>query len=182
MIMAKSNSFFIRANVKADSGGAFNQTEIDLGAFVNLGVKSSTLLRIHNVAIAIQDGTEAGGMTPELAIYSTAVPGACIAYQLTTESQTDLLGAYDKAVVASGSLTCYGDSTSTAHPQAMSHDSDVLPQHGTTGYLIGVDTLYLASEMGGTLTSGSATVSIIMECTLESATQASATALALSQQ
>lgn len=180
--MAKSDSFFIRASVDANSSGAFTQTEIDLGSFVNLGVSKSTLLRIHNVVVSIQDGTVDAGMTPEGVLYSTSVPGACIAYQLTTEGQSDLIGAFDKAVVASGSLTLYGDSTSTAHPQGMSHHADVLPQKWNKGYLIGVDTLYLASEMGGTLTSGSATVSIIMECTLETATQASATALALSQQ
>jgi len=180
--MAKSDSFFIRANVEADSGGAFNQSEIDLGSFVNLGVKSSTLLRVHNIAVSIQDGTAAAGMTPELAVYSTAVPGANIAYQLTTESRSDMIGAYEKSIIASGSLTCYGDSTSTAHPQAMSHQADVLPQHWTNGYLVGVDSIYLGSEVGGTLTSGDATVSVILECTLETATQASATALALSQQ
>ena len=180
--MAKSDSFFIRANVEADSGGAFNQTEIDLGSFVNLGVKSSTLLRVHNIAVSVQDGTAAAGMTPELAVYSVAVPGANIAYQLTTETQSDMIGAYEKSIIASGSLTCYGDSTSTAHPQAMSHQADVLPQHWTNGYLVGVDSIYLGSEVGGTLSSGAATVSVILECTLETATQASATALALSQQ
>jgi hypothetical protein len=180
--MAKSDSFFIRANVEADSGGAFNQKEIDLGSFVNLGVKSSTLLRIHNIAVAIQDGTEAAGMSPELPLYSTAVPGACVAYQVTTESKGDMIGAFDKSIVASGSLTLLGDSTSTAHGQAISHDADVLPQHWTNGYLIGVDSLFLGSEVGGTISSGDATVTVIMECTLETATQASATALALSQQ
>jgi hypothetical protein len=180
--MAKSDSFFIRANVEADSAGAFNQTEIDLGSYVNLGVSKSTLLRVHNIAVSIQDGTAAAGMTPELPVYSIAVPGATIAYQLTTQSYTDMVGAYEKSIVASGSLTCYGDSTSTAHPQGMSHDADVMPQHWTNGYLIGVDSIFLGAEMGGTLSSGDATVSVILECTLETATQASATALALSQQ
>jgi len=180
--MAKSDSFFIRASVECDSGGNFNQTEIDLGSFVNLGVKSSTLLRIHNIAVAIQDGTPSGGMTPELALYSTVVPGANLAYQLTTESQTDLIGAYEKSIVASGQLTIYGDSTSTAHAMSMSDRADVMPQNWTNGYLIGVDSIFLGSEMGGTLSGGDATVSVILECTLETATQASATALALSQQ
>ena len=180
--MAKKDSFFIRANVEADSAGAFNQTEIDLGSFVNLGVKSSTLLRIHNIAVAIQDGTEAAGMTPEGTLYSIVVPGANIAYQLTTETKGDMVGAFDKSVVASGSLTLYGDSTATAHPQAISHHADVLPQHWSNGYLIGVDSMFLGAEVGGTLASGDATVTVIMECTLETATQASATALALSQQ
>ena len=64
----------------------------------------------------------------------------------------------------------------------MSHQADVFPQHWTKCYLVGVDSIYLGSEVGGTLTSGDATVSVILECTLETATQASATALALSQQ
>ncbi len=59
--MAKSDSFFIRAQSDAASGGAYAQAEIDLGSFVNLGVKSSTLLRIHNVAVQYADGTIAGG-------------------------------------------------------------------------------------------------------------------------
>ena len=48
--MAKSDSFFIRASV-LQTGASYTQAEIDLGSFVNLGTKSSTLLRIHNIAV-----------------------------------------------------------------------------------------------------------------------------------
>ena len=177
--MAKSDSFFIRAAVDVSSD--FNQTEIDLGSFVNLGVSKSTLLRIHNIAVAVQDGTIAS-ITPELPMYSVVVPGAQVFYQLTTQSASDAVGAWEKSIIATGQLTCYGDSTSTAHAGALTHDADVMPQQWTNGYLVGVDTIYLGAESGGTWASGANVVSVILECTLETATQASATALALSQQ
>ncbi len=180
--MAKSDSFFIRAIVEADSGGAFAQTEIDLGSFVNLGVSKSTLLRIHNVAVQFTDGETTSGITPELPIYSIVAGGAKIAWQLTTQTQTDLVAAHDKSVVATGGLNLTGNPNSTAHAIGQSSHMDISPQQWTNGYLIGVDTMYLGTEMGGTLASGSASVAVVLECTLETATQASSTALALSQQ
>jgi len=179
--MAKSDSFFIRAAVDVPTDGSFAQTEIDLGSFVNLGVSKSTLLRIHNIAVAVQDGTIAA-ITPELPLYSDSVPGAQVFYQLTTQSASDAVGAWEKEIIATGQLTCYGNSTSTAHAMSMTHDADVMPQRWTNGYLVGVDSLYLGAESGGTWDSGANVVSVILECTLETATQASATALALSQQ
>ncbi len=179
--MAKSDSFFIRAAVDVDSSGNYAQTEIDLGSFVNLGVSKSTLLRIHNIAVAIQDGTIAS-ITPELPMYSDSVPGAQTYYQLTTQSYSDAVGAWDKSIIATGQLTCFGNSTSTAHAMSMTHDADVMPQRWTNGYLVGVDSIFLGAESGGTWDSGPQVVSVVLECTLENATQASATALALSQQ
>ena len=55
--MAKSDSFFIRAESIVDVTPAFAQTEIDLGSFVNLGVSKSTLLRIHNIQVQYYDST-----------------------------------------------------------------------------------------------------------------------------
>jgi len=175
--MAKSDSFFIRAQVPVDVSPAFAQTEIDLGSFVNLGVSKSTLLRIHNIQVQYSDDTGV-----ELPIYSITVPGTKIGWQLCTQSQTALVVATDKSLVASGSLTLYGDSTSTAHAQGMFEAEDVNPQHWKNGYLIGVDSMFLGSDNGGNLTSGAAEVAIVMECTLETATQAYSTALAISQQ
>ena len=59
---------------------------------------------------------------------------------------------------------------------------DIAPQDWKNGYLVGVDSMFLGIDGNGTATSGNIIVSIVMECTLETATQASATALALSQQ
>ena len=63
-----------------------------------------------------------------------------------------------------------------------SHDFDVAPQMFTNGYLVGVDSLFLGVQQSTTLTSGNLKVAYVMECTLESATQANSVALALSQQ
>jgi len=174
--MAKSDSFFIRAKL-ITAGGAFQQTEIDLGSFVNLGVSKSTIMRIHNVSVQYSDDTSVESM-----IYSITSPGSKVAWQLTTQTQTALVRADDKSLVSSGSLNCYGDPTSSAHPQAMIQDDDVNPQAWTNGYLIGVDSLFLGLDDQGTMGSGETYVAIVIECTLENATQASSVALALSQQ
>ena len=184
--MAKSDSFYIRAQTDAAAGGAYAQTEIDLGSFVNLGVKTSTLLRIHNIAVQYADGTIAGGISPELPMHTTVAGGGKVAFQLTTQSQSSMVSAVDKSLVASGNIQFYGDpagaSGDNAHGISATHDLDVGPQMWRNGYLVGVDTMFLGAEAGGTITSGDSVVSIVLECTLESATQASATALALSQQ
>jgi hypothetical protein len=52
----------------------------------------------------------------------------------------------------------------------------------TNGYLVGVDSLFLAVKQSTALTSGNLKVAYVLECTLESATQANSVALALSQQ
>ena len=184
--MAKSDSFYIRAQTDAVAGGAYAQTEIDLGSFVNLGVKSSTLLRIHNIAVQYCDGTISGGISPELPMHTTTAGGGKVAFQLTTQSQTSLVSAVDKSLVASGNIQFYGDPAGAtgdnAHGISATHDLDVGPQMWRNGYLVGVDSMFLGAEAGGTVSSGDSVVSIVLECTLESATQASATALALSQQ
>ena len=180
--MAKSDSFFIRAQTDAASGGAFAQTEIDLGSFVNLGVKSSTLLRIHNIAVQYADGTTAGGVSPELPMHATAAGGGKVSWQLTTQTQTASISAVDKSFVSGGSLMLYGDPNSTAHGVSASQAIDINPQEWRNGYLVAVDSMFLGAEIGGTVASGDAVVSVVLECTLETATQASSTALALSQQ
>ena len=83
--MAKSDSFFIRAEVDTN-GSTFAQSEIDLGSFVNLGVTKSTLLRIHNIAVQYADGTIAGGVSPELPMHATAAGGGKVSWQLTTQT------------------------------------------------------------------------------------------------
>ena len=179
--MAKSDSFYIRAQV-TQNGTTYAQTEIDNGAFVNLGVKSSTLLRIHNIAVQYADSDGV----------SDAISGASalkIAWQLCTQSQTGLVYADDKSLVASGSLGLYnaqvaedGSASADFATGFVTQDMDVAPQEWRNGYLIGTDSMFLGIDGNGTATSGNVVVSIVMECTLESATQASATALALSQQ
>ncbi len=174
--MAKSDAFYIRSQVTAGSGN-YAQAEIDLGSFVNLGVKSSTLLRIHSVQVAITDGTNA-----ETPPSHTAAFG--IGWQLTTESQTDLVYMNDKSVVASGLMAGFSGEVASGSfaTQYATDQYNLNPSDFMRGYLIGVDSLFLGSECNVTLSTGDYNVDVILECTLENATQASATALALSQQ
>ena len=176
--MAKSDSFYIR--LKATTNGAtYAQEEGDLGSFVNLGVKSSTLLRIHNIQVQIADD---GG--PENPISGVAGASTRIAWQLCTQSQTAMVYADDKSLISSGGITMYpGETGSGVFNTANSvEDFDVNVANWTNGYLVGVDTIFLGVDASGTPASGEAVVSLVLECTLETATQASATALALSQQ
>ena len=173
--MAKSDSFFIRAKVTS-SGVTYVQSEIDLGSFVNLGVSKSTLLRIHNVEPQYLDNSDPSAMI----YYDGGIPGAMLRWQLTTQSQSALVGADDKSFISGG---CYSQASTTGVlVQNADMTADANPQEWKNGYLIGVDTLYFAVDSSATWDSGDIDVNIVMECTLETATQASSTALALSQQ
>lgn len=179
--MAKSDSFFIRAGVTTN-GGTYAQSEIDLGSYVNLGVSKSTLLRVHNIAVQYADSNT----------FSDPLSDAgknMIAFQLTTQSQTALVYATDKSVVASGCIAMYNAQISEDGSAAadfatgfISQDLDVAPQMWTNGYLIGVDSMFLGANLHGALDTGDVVISVVMECTLENATQANSVALALSQQ
>lgn len=177
MDMAKSDSFFIRADVTTNDAN-FVQSEIDLGSYVNLGVSKSTLLRIHNVAISIADDDDPASQAPFLVAANSEEK---ISMQLTTQSQTAIVHASDKSVIASAALFIGNDTATALNASEMTDSLDVLPQMWTNGYLVGVDSLYWAVDCAIAM-NGQATCSIVMECTLESATQANSVALALSQQ
>ena len=179
--MAKSDSVFIRASVTSN-GSTYVESETDLGSYVNLGVSKSTLLRIHNIAVQY---TDAEGVV-------AAISGASalkVGWQLTTQTQTGLVRATNKSLVSSGSLQAYnsqvaedGSASADFATGFITQDLDIAPQDWKNGYLIGVDQLYLGIDQNGTFTSGNIIVALVMEVTLENATQASSVALALSQQ
>ena len=173
--MAKSDSFFIRATVTA-AGTAFSQSEIDLGSFVNLGVKSSTLLRIHNIQADYKDADDPGAYI----YYDGGIPGAQVLWQLCTQSQSDMVYAEDKSYISGGAMK--QASTTGVLVQNADETVNQNPQEWTQGYLVGVDSLFLGAQSSGTWDTGDVRVDVVLECTLENATQASATALALSQQ
>lgn len=161
------DSFIIRKSVTLPNTNAFTQVEIDMGAYVD--ALGSSIVRVHNISVAYSD-TNAG--VPNVASECSAQ------YQLTTQTQTALILASDRSVVATGRLCCDGAGTV---PTYTSHDSDVAPQHWTNGYLIATEQLYL----GGAASTGfteNVVVSIALECTVEKMSQSAAMALALSQQ
>ena len=169
--MARSDSFFIRQTLNADNSNAFKEIPLDLGAYVDALGKS--VLRVHNIAVTFSD--------PDgKALEVTTATSAAAQFQLTTQSQTDIVFSANRAVISSGKLYGVNNLTGTHYPQ-VSHDTDVLPQMWTNGYLVAVDSIYLGGQASSTWTSD-VYMSITLECTVETMTQASAMALALSQQ
>lgn len=167
--MAKTDSFFIRAQV-ATNGTTYSQTSVDLGAYVDALGKS--VLRIHN--LQVQYGAGGDVVTPP-----NAGTSETLAFQLTTQSQTDLVGMNDKSVIASGKIQ--SNVYPAPGPLFFVDFLDVAPQHWSNGYLVGVEQIYLATDaVGGDL--GVDNINIVMECTVETLSQSAAMALALSQQ
>lgn len=168
MGMAKSDSFFIRKTVNIDNNNSFQQGTIDLGAYVDALGKS--VLRCLNLSVTFSDSTGRS---------LTLTGEAAAQFQLTTQTQSDIVLPSDKAVIASGRISA--DGAAGGVPTYVSQDFDVLPQHWTNGYLIGVEQIYL----GGAASIGfveNVYVSVVMECTVETLTSNAAMALALSQQ
>ena len=164
--MARStDSFFIRASTLTN-GKTYNQSALDLGAYVDALGKS--VLRIHN--ISVQYGTPMGA-------YAGAIESSTqSAFQLTTQSQTAMVDISNRSVIASGALAV---GTGTTNVQMLNDGLDVSPQDWSEGYLVAVEQLYLGVDQ----TFDHVTqISIVLECTVETMTQAAAMALALSQQ
>ena len=164
--MAKSDSFFIRAKVSTN-GTTFAQASVDLGAYVDALGKS--VLRIRNAAV--QYGS------PLDAISGSANSTTISAFQLTTQSQSDMVDASDKSLICSGKLVSgFGAATELT---TLNDSLDVAPQHFTNGYLVGVEQIYLGVDQTADRIDQ---VTIVLECTVETLSQNAAMALALSQQ
>jgi hypothetical protein len=175
--MAKSDSFFIRADV-ALTGTTYTTTSIDLGSYVDALGKS--VLRIHNVSASLQQGTAgtAPGMSPTMA----GDQAGSASWQLTTQDQLGLVLASNRAVISSGAIMA-GNRDAAVNPPAQAFENDMLPQVFTNGYLVAVESLQLGAQRTDDWTDATIpTWSVVLECTVETMTQASAMALALSQQ
>jgi hypothetical protein len=127
------------------------------------------------VAVQIYDTSPTGSFN-----IATANSSASVNYQLTTQSQTAIVGASDRSVIATGRLDTFNSSANPNQVTGMSQDSDILPQMWTNGYLVGVEQIYLAVDPSAAYTD--IAVEIVMECTVETLSQSGAMALALSQQ
>ena len=172
-MVKKSDSFFIRQTLNAGEDNTFRETPLDLGAYVDALGKS--VLRIHNIAVTFSDPN---GKALEV----TQGSSAAAQFQLTTQSQTDIVFSSNRAVISSGKL--YGMNmlpTQGDQYPLVSHDTDVLPQMWTNGYLVAVDAIYLGGQASTAWTSD-VYMSVTLECTVETMSEASAMALALSQQ
>tara|TARA_R110001583_G_scaffold92289_1_gene234815 strand:+ start:1130 stop:1642 length:513 start_codon:yes stop_codon:yes gene_type:complete len=170
--MARSDSFFIRATTTIDAAAPtdFQQVAIDLGSYVN--VLSKDILRLHNIQVEY-------GLPGENVDSVTMGANAQneLAFQLTTQSQTDLVSLANRSVVSSGALKVTTDNSTAV--VVMDDTMNASIQEWTNGYLIAVESMFLGIRQGNPLLSQ---VSIILECTSETMSQAAAMALSLSQQ
>ena len=164
--MARSDSFFIRATVPI--AAAYNQTNIDLGSFVD--ALGKTVMRIHNVSVTY-------GSLGSVPITPTAA-AAVASFQLTTQSQTALVGPSNRSTISSGSLLVAGNAAGDM--TVLAESLDIAPQEWTGGYLVAVESIFLGANL--TLANLVDEVTIVLECTVETMTAAASMALALSQQ
>lgn len=176
--MPKSDSFFIRASLNTKNTLAFFQDPIDLGAYVDALGKS--VLRIHNIAVSI---TDSAGRSPDILAGGAdgEAKNAATSFQLTTQSQSDMVLASDKSVIASGLCNAANLDNADGVASVVSDQFDNLPQLWTNGYLVAVDTMYIGGSSSGNW-KDEVYVTVTMECTVETMSQAAAMALALSQQ
>jgi hypothetical protein len=171
--MAKSDNFYLRAEVLCPADETINEVELDLGSYVNLGMKASTLLRINAVDVAYQD---ANGLVP-----AVDAGGAAYAnWVLATQSSTTMTRLEDRSVVSSGAVQMYNATAGAGSPSAISDQSDINPRELIGGYDIAVDTLYLRGTADDAFNE-SVYIGIVLECEQISATRDNATALAISQ-
>jgi|TARA_R110001606_G_C15139406_1_gene624361 hypothetical protein len=167
--MAKSDSFFIRASVDGN-GTTYNETSVDLGAFVDALGKS--VLRIHNVQARIIDVDELSTPSKDNTNYFAG-------FQLLTQTQTGLVSFTERALIAAGTLTV-GETNGSI--TAMTETNDLMPQDFNNGYLVAVDTIFLGIDQNIASDLGEVRAELILECTVETLSQSAAMALALSQQ
>jgi len=177
--MARTDSFFIRHTVDVQDDETYRESSIPLGAYVDALGKA--VLRIHNISLSY---TDTDGNPLEITGSANGT-SAVASFQLCTQTQVQngfALPGENKSVVASGRTNAYCFGTSGASFPSITSDAlDNAPQLWNNGYLIGVETMYF----GGAASAGwtkDVFISIVMECTSESLTQAAAMSLALSQQ
>lgn len=170
--MPKTDSFFIRSTKDLGNTNTYHEKSIDLGAFVDALGKS--VLRIHNVEVVWSDNT---GRSSSMQLDSAGVAQ----FQLLTQSQTDIVLASDKSVIASGKMHAWNPQGTVELAAVVSGDMDFGPQHWTNGYLVGVETIYLGGA-ANTSWEGDLYCTVILECTVETLSEKAAMALALSQQ
>ena len=174
--MAKSDSFFIRFEVPvtvdaSTPENSYNQIPVSLGSYVD--ALGQAVLRIHNIEYEWVTSTD----QPPKMDGNKASPAA---FQITTQSQTALTSLFNKSTVAKGMLWARNSDTADNVPSTVYNDSHA-PQHFTNGYLVAVETLYAAAQVGADWKDTALKCCVVMECTIEKMSQSAAMALSLSQ-
>ena len=168
------NTFLIRTQVLlSNASDTYNQTELDLGSYTNLGSSKPEVLRIHRAHWFIQDS---GGAIPDMG----ANKAGEIVWQVTTASQSAAILANDDAYLMGGQAGVRNPDGST-NPPSGAWESSLMPQDFTSGQVVAVPSLFLGGFIGDEFTQD-AYLTVILECTTEAMSKANAVALAISQQ
>jgi hypothetical protein len=102
-----------------------------------------------------------------------------LGWQLTTQSQTDMIQTSDKSVIASGNVVT-AKVSGQAIVQMISDTNNLNPTTFQVGYLIATETLYLSSKTDQ-IADDAFTTNVILECSVEKLDERAAMSLALSQ-
>lgn len=168
------NTFLIRTQVKlSNAGDTYNQTEVDLGSYTNLGSSKPEVLRIHGAHMYFQDSL---GAIPDCG----GDKGAELVWQITTTSQTSAILANDDSFLMGGHAglrNADGDPNSPSQ----AYTNHLMPQDFVAGQVVAVPSLFLGGFMGSEFTVDGY-VTVILECSTEAMSKANAVALAISQQ
>jgi len=184
LFMPKTDTFFIRHQV-ACPRGTYNESPIDLGAFVDaLGKSVLRILNVEGEFVAGPDSQISGTIENGPPFMKGDNAGGAT-WQLTTQQQNELVGLDNKSIVAKGQLWARNPDTS-ANPPATTYSDSHLPQHFSQGYLVAVEQLYLAAHIENEWSSntdedGDVRFNIVLECQVETLSEKAAMALALSQ-
>jgi hypothetical protein len=166
-----AESFFIRAQATSN-GTNFAQTTISLGSYVD--VLGNAILKIHGTYPAWRN---AGNDFP----YDAGLNDADMAagWQLTTQSQVDLVPLTDKSVICSGGIQQCFDSKPKMIMTSIHEDPSV--EKFTNGYLVATEDIYLGVDKN-TGTGDEFDLDMVIECSVVRMSSSKAMALALSQQ
>tara|TARA_R100000655_G_scaffold89375_1_gene129835 strand:- start:342 stop:857 length:516 start_codon:yes stop_codon:yes gene_type:complete len=168
------NTFLIRAQVLlSNDGDTFNETEVDLGSYTNLGSSKPEVLRIHSAHWYFQDS---GGAIPSMG----GDKAGEVSWQICTTSQTATILANDDAWLMGGHAGVRNSDSST-NPPSDSWSDSLMPQDFTAGQVVAVPSLFLGGFIGSEFTED-AYLTVILECTTEAMSKANAVSLAISQQ
>ena len=102
------------------------------------------------------------------------------AWQLTTQSHTSMVLLTDDSFI-SGGRGSFRNPDGAVHAPSQVFAEQVLAQDFVGGYLVAVPTLFLGG-IGGDNFTEDVYFNVMLECTTESMTKASAVSLAVSQQ
>ena len=172
--MPPKNTFLIRAQVLlSNASDTYNQSEVELGSYTNLGSSKPEVLRVHSAHLYIQDSTGA------IPVMGNDKAGEVV-WQITTTSQSGAILANDDSWLMGGHAAVR-NADGSPNPPSQAWESTLMPQDFTAGQVVAVPSLFLGGFIGDEFTTD-AYLTVILECSTEAMSKSNAVSLAISQQ